>query len=131
MTYLLDTSTCVGILRNKAPKAKARLALMAADSVLCSVVLFELQTGAVKSMRPSEIQKSHSFMSEFESLPFDDGSAQEAADIRCFLEARGIMIGGFDLMIAAIARQHGLIAVTRNVDEFSRVPNLVVEDWEA
>ena len=34
-----------------------------------------------------------------------------------------------DLQIAAIGLQHGLIVVTHNGTEFSRVPNLAVEDW--
>lgn len=34
-------------------------------------------------------------------------------------------------MIAAIARWHDLTLGTHNVDEFTRVVGLVVEDWEA
>ncbi len=34
-------------------------------------------------------------------------------------------------MIAAIALAHHLILVTHNVREFSRVPGLKIEDWEA
>ena len=41
----------------------------------------------------------------------------------------GQVIGPYDLQIAAIALQHGLIVVTHNVAEFSRVPGLAVEDW--
>jgi tRNA(fMet)-specific endonuclease VapC len=34
-----------------------------------------------------------------------------------------------DLCIAAIVLEHQAIVVTRNVRDFGRVPNLVVEDW--
>jgi len=34
-----------------------------------------------------------------------------------------------DLWIAATARAAGGILVTNNTGEFSRVPNLVLEDW--
>ncbi len=38
-------------------------------------------------------------------------------------------IGERDLLIAAIALANRLVVVTHNVKEFSRVPDLVVEDW--
>ena len=34
------------------------------------------------------------------------------------------------MLIAAIARAKGLIVVTHNTNEFSRIPGLNVEDWE-
>jgi tRNA(fMet)-specific endonuclease VapC len=38
-------------------------------------------------------------------------------------------IGGYDLRIAAITLEYGGILVSRNLRDFQRVPNLVVEDW--
>ena len=49
--------------------------------------------------------------------------------IRAHLEAIGRPIGPNDLLIAAHARAAGLTLVTRNLREFSRVPDLAVEDW--
>lgn len=43
----------------------------------------------------------------------------------------GKPIGSMDLLIAAIALAHGLILVTHNMREFSRVRELRLEDWEA
>lgn len=40
------------------------------------------------------------------------------------------MIGPYDLLIAAIALANNLTLVTHNTNEFSRVPGLVIEDWE-
>jgi tRNA(fMet)-specific endonuclease VapC len=36
----------------------------------------------------------------------------------------------YDLQIAAIARSAGLCVVTCNVSEFSRVPALMIENWQ-
>ncbi|HWG42105.1 MAG TPA: type II toxin-antitoxin system VapC family toxin [Gemmataceae bacterium] len=38
-------------------------------------------------------------------------------------------VGRNDLRIAAITLEHGATLVTRNLRDFQRVPNLVVENW--
>jgi len=40
------------------------------------------------------------------------------------------MIGPYDVQIAAIALTNNCTLVTHNTSEFSRVPGLVLEDWE-
>jgi tRNA(fMet)-specific endonuclease VapC len=65
------------------------------------------------------------------SLPFDDRAAEVYGRIRAHLTATGMAIGPNDLMIAAIALANGLTLVTHNTAEFSRVPGLTIEDWQA
>jgi tRNA(fMet)-specific endonuclease VapC len=36
-----------------------------------------------------------------------------------------------DLRIAAIAISHNLVLLTRNIRDFSKIPELVTEDWTA
>ena len=50
--------------------------------------------------------------------------------VRTHLERAGTPIGPNDLMIASIALTHNLTLVTHNTREFSRVPDLRIEDWE-
>ena len=40
------------------------------------------------------------------------------------------MIGPYDVQIAAIAVANGCTLVTHNTREFSRIPGLLLEDWE-
>ena len=64
------------------------------------------------------------------SLPFDDRAAEEYGKIRAHLSSAGTLIGPNDLIIAATALAHACTVVTRNTREFSRVPGLLLEDWE-
>lgn len=45
------------------------------------------------------------------------------------LAAQKLNVRKADLRIAAITLEHGGILVTRNLRDFRRVPNLLVEDW--
>ncbi len=101
------------------------------DIMVCSVVKAELYFGAMKSANPDRnYQLQRDFMSQFESLPFDDAAATVFGTIRATLEAAGTPIGAYDLQIASIALAHDLILVTHNLREFQRVDNLKLEDWE-
>jgi tRNA(fMet)-specific endonuclease VapC len=102
------------------------------EIVLCSVVKTELLYGAHKSARASDnLENLEKFFKPFHSLPFDDGAARIAGELRAALDRQGAPIGPNDLLIAAIALANGLKLITHNTDEFSRVPGLTLEDWEA
>ena len=62
-------------------------------------------------------------------IPYDAHAADHTAQIRSELASRGTFIGPYDAMIAGNARSQGLIVVTNNTREFSRVEGLRVEDW--
>lgn len=131
MRYLADTNVWIHYLKNQSSGIEARLRTTPAqDIVVCSVVWAELLHGARKygniSRRLALVQET---LKPFVSLPFDDVAASHYAEIRDELERSGTVIGPHDLLIASIARAHGLIVATGNLDEFSRIPNLSVERW--
>ncbi len=134
MTYLLDTNTCIGWLRQNHPAIIARIqAERPADIVLCSVVVGELLFGVERSApihRANTALRVEQLRQQFVSLPFNDTAAEHYARIRADLTARGLLIGGNDMLIAAIALANGCTLVTHNTAEFTRVPGLVVEDWQ-
>ncbi len=132
LRYLLDTNLCIRVLRDR-PKAVRERFNLEADSLCTStIVLTELLHGAAKSARPEhDRQEVERFAARLDVLPFDAAAADHAADIRAALERKGHMIGGYDLLIAAHARCKGLTVVTGNLNEFSRVEGLRVEDWLA
>ena len=52
-----------------------------------------------------------------------------AAGIRAHLEKKGMPIGHYDILIAATALANQGTLITKNVNEFKRVPQLKIENW--
>jgi tRNA(fMet)-specific endonuclease VapC len=130
--FLLDTNACIHLLRNTSRRLLDRFQQYERSEIkLCSVVKAELFYGAHRSaQREANLVLLQRFFTLLESLPFDDESADHYGRIRGELERAGTTIGPNDLMIASIARAHELVLVTHNTNEFSRVSNLQIEDWE-
>ena len=67
----------------------------------------------------------------FSKLAIGFNEAALAADIRADLKFRGLPIGPHDLLIAAAALAMDLIIIiTHNTRKFSRMPGLLIEDWQ-
>jgi tRNA(fMet)-specific endonuclease VapC len=133
MKYLLDTNTCIIYIKGKNLSLKQRMEdTLISDIAVCSVVKSELFYGSMKSANPERSYAlQQEFLEQFISLPFDDASAHIFGTIRAQLEKKGTPIGAYDLQIAAIAISNDLTLVTHNTREFSRIPELKLEDWEA
>lgn len=129
--YLLDTNTCIAVMRNH-PKVVQRMAAAAPDECAISTITsYELYTGIEKcSMPVKERVKVELLLRTVVLLTFDAGSAKEAARIRALLESQGQPIGPYDVLLAGQALASSLILVTANTKEFARVPGLTWEDWQ-
>lgn len=132
MKYLLDTNTCIRYLNGTSRAVLHRiLAITDGDIAISAVTRAELYFGAEKSRDPEHTRLDQDrFLSRFRSLAFDDAAAGFYATIRARTERAGTPIGPNDLLIAAIALTHSLTLVTHNTREFSRVPDLSIDDWE-
>ncbi len=62
----------------------------------------------------------------FKLLPSDEAVAMTYREVFRFLKGAGQLIGANDLWIACHALRHGLPCLTRNTEEFKRVPGLTV-----
>ena len=132
MIYIPDTNACIRYLNKPdSPVAKKFVATPSSDIALCDIVKMELYYGAYRSARQSDnLALLKQFFLPFLSLPFDDVAADICGRIRALLASAGTPIGPYDLQIAAIALANNLTLVTHNTREFSRVPGLLLEDWE-
>lgn len=128
----MDTNAWIAYLDQKPSPIKTRIATQPEAKILmCDVVKAELLYGAYKSSRIEQnLIKLDRLFSLVKSLPFDGEAALKFGQIRAYLASQGTPIGPYDLQIAAIACAHDFILVTHNTREFSRVPDLILEDWE-
>jgi tRNA(fMet)-specific endonuclease VapC len=138
--YLLDTDHITFLQRRSGPEYAALAARMAqhppADFALAVVSLHEQVLGAhsfiTRARTTAEVIRGYSLLLEIVQgyraapvLPFDVA----AAAVFSGLQAQRIRVGTMDLRIAAVALSCGLVLLTRNSVDFSRVPGLVTENW--
>lgn len=131
MKYLLDTNICISLLKGDDTALEEKVTSRPpTEFVLCAIVKAELIFGARKSKRVEKNLKNlEIFFSQFESLPFDDRAAEFYGVSRAILKEIGKPVGENDLLISSIALAYDLAVVTRNKDEFSRIPTLKMESW--
>ena len=58
-----------------------------------------------------------------------DPALETYGRLKHHLEKQGLPIDDFDLLIGSVAKQSDLVLATHNLKHFSRIPDLVLEDW--
>ncbi len=131
MRYLLDTNTCIAAMR-KHPRVIQRMAAVArGDCGISTITSYELFTGIEKCVNPvKERAKVYLLTNTLFEIDFEIEAAEDAARIRAILEAQGQPIGPYDILLAGHALALSVILVTANINEFSRVPGLILENWQ-
>ncbi|MBL8950099.1 MAG: type II toxin-antitoxin system VapC family toxin [Myxococcaceae bacterium] len=128
--FLLDTDVCSAIVGGDGALADRLMSRPTSQVATCSVVRAELDSGAWGTADPfGMLAKFDRLLAPFVSLPFDDSSAATYGRVSADLRRAGREIGVADTMIAAIALEHDLTVVTRNVRHFSRIKGLKVARW--
>ena len=130
MEYLLDTDTCVDLLRN-VPAVIDKLRTVAPDDCGISVITnFELFAGAARARDPRrEAEKVQALVNVVEEVSFTTDAGRRAGLLRFELDTAGTPIGPYDLLIASHALVLDLTLVTANAEEFAHVPGLSLETW--
>ena len=123
---------CIGAMRNNRPIVQRMAALSPGDCAISTITSYELYTGIEKCADPAkERSKVDLLLATVHQLAFDVPAAREAGRLRALLESQGRMIGPHNILLAGQALAAGLILVTANTGEFSRVPALQLENWQA
>lgn len=128
--FLLDTDICIYATRPDAHALRRRLDAAAGQLAMSAITFFDLAYGAYKSAhRDANLANLESMREKIRVLPLNETAAGSYGRLRAELERKGSPIGPHDLLIAAHALSAGLILVTNNVREFSRIPGLKLENW--
>ncbi len=131
MTYLLDTDTCIYIIKNQYVKLVEKLKRVGIESVgISTITVAELEYGVANSNKPAEtLAKLYEFLVPFNIIDFDVASARYYGKIRKRLKELGQPIGPMDILIASIALAHETTLVTNNMKGFRKVQDLKMENW--
>ena len=131
LKYLLDTNILSDLIKQPDGNAARKIAALENEDVYCTsiIVACELRYGAQKKASPALTTKVNELLEAIAVLPLKQDIEPYYALLRVALERAGTPIGGNDLLIAAQALALGLTLVTGNVKEFSRIPELIIENW--
>ena len=126
-SYLLDTNIIIALFAND-PNVIQRLSATS-QIFVPSVALGELYYGANKSAHSrSNISRIDDFALKSAVVACDAETARQYGRIKDHLRAKGNPIPENDIWIAALAKQHHLILVTRDL-HFRTIREIKVEQW--
>jgi len=126
--YLLDTCVCIAFIKKKASVVEHLRKVDKLDCKISEITIAELLYGAYNSGKEKHFDDVTEIIRDFEQYPIS-GSLREYARIRWMLKEKGKPVDHLDLFIAGTALSENLIVVTGNVDHFSRIPGLKIENW--
>ncbi len=137
---VLDTDHISVLQHSESPAAIAlmqRLDALAIDDVSTTAVTLEEQSRSWLGLigRYTDVRQQvayyrrlvgmFDFFSGWRILPFDEKAADEFLRLR----ATRVRIATTDLKIAAVALTQGATLLSRNLQDFTQVPGLKVENW--
>ncbi len=132
MGRLIDTSILIESERGRLDLEK-HTAQQDEEFFLSVVSVSELLHGVHRAKEPHIRSKRaasvEGMLRLFSILDIDILTARTHSRIWAELGSHGQIIGPHDLWLAATCIAHGLIMVTANVREFSRVPGIEIETW--
>ena len=130
LRYLLDTNILSALIRQPRGPVAATLSRRGYATACTSIVVAaELRFGARKRGSTALTAKVDDLLTALPVLPLKADVDRTYAEVRFQLDQSATPIGPNDLLIAAHALSLGLMVVTDNDREFSRVPGLLVENW--
>ncbi|MEX1329877.1 MAG: type II toxin-antitoxin system VapC family toxin [Desulfobacterales bacterium] len=128
--YLLDTNILSHLIRNPSGHVFDHLkSILPATACTSIIVSAEIRFGLCKGASEKLKIQAEKVLEVLDILPLEKPVDEYYGKTRAFLSQAGHPVGGNDLFIAAHALALDLTLVSANVREFSRIPDLRVENW--
>ncbi len=127
--YLLDTNICAYFLNGKYNLEEKINEVGFKNCLVSEITIAELKYGVEKSTykeRNREILES--FQSKFGIVPIFPALGIYAKE-KARLKTKGKILDDFDLLIGATAIFNNFTLVTKNVSDFDRLAEIIIEDW--
>ncbi|MES2643415.1 MAG: PIN domain-containing protein [Myxococcota bacterium] len=126
---VLDTDTCIGLLRGYTGVIDRRLA-ETEEVATTWVTASELFYGAAKSIKPdANSALVVRFLATLPVLGLDLASARVFGEVKARLASQGQIVADADLFIGSVALSRGATIITGNRRHYERLPGLILEDW--
>jgi tRNA(fMet)-specific endonuclease VapC len=127
--YLLDTNICIFFIKGLYSLNKKIAEAGEYNCFISEITVAELKYG-VENSRTIEAMRLviEAFIPKFAIVPIYnslDIYAKEKANLR----KQGLLIDDFDILVGATAVANNMIMVTNNKVHFSRLENIIIEDW--
>ncbi|WP_017294385.1 type II toxin-antitoxin system VapC family toxin [Geminocystis herdmanii] len=132
--YILDTDT-ISLFQRNHPVIVSKIKGIEFANITTTIITVEEQLkGRLNSIQKAKSQPIIStayrnlkltihFFDSITVLDFDENA------YNIFQDLKSIRIGSQDLRISSIALAFGGVVVTRNQKDFSKIPNLQIQDW--
>ncbi|MEI6622448.1 MAG: PIN domain-containing protein [Actinomycetes bacterium] len=130
MRYLLDTNAITRAVREPTGSVAQHVDRYRPDVITSVIVEAEIRFGIAKKPDSRVAARVARYLDALDILPFDSDAADHYGDIRADLERNGQPLDAMDTLIAAHARSLASTVITRNIEHFNRVPNLLWANWE-
>jgi tRNA(fMet)-specific endonuclease VapC len=129
--YMLDTNVVSHIMQGKDAALLARLTAVPVDQVvISSITLAEIEYGLHRKGQPVRLRNALAqVLLRADVLPWDEAVATCYGELCATLEAQGINLSDFDMMIAAHAVASNATLVSRDAAFMQVKKRLMLEVW--
>lgn len=129
--YMLDTNICIYVLQNRSKSLRHKFKVtknICMSSVTWAELCFGVENSA-PALRSKRWEQLDMFVRLLHIEALGSNVGPHYGRLRALLKRQGKPIGNNDLFIASHAQSIGAVLVTNNTREFSRVPDLTMENW--